>query len=126
MLPDVVFLACHKIRHLLVGWVWDHGGTDVLRIISTRTKILDAHWGLWHEALGYDPRHIETPDQIYIDPEERTALIEEVNNDGAARRLARLHRPTRGPLTMDIFMLQRGDTYFSFIKILPPDPSKNK
>ena len=117
---DGVLVACRRISRLLAGWIWDYGGTDVARIISTRTQIMDAHWAMWNEVLGYDIRILmHDPDAFYIEPEERFSLIDEVEQVGAARRIARLHRPTRGPLSMDIFMLQKDDRYFSFIKILP-------
>ena len=93
------------------------------RIISTRTQIIDAHWAMWNEVLGYDIRILmHDPDAFYIDTDERMALIDEVEELGAARRIARLHRPTRGPLSMDIFMLQKDDRFFSFIKILSEKP----
>ncbi|TYT75668.1 hypothetical protein [Desulfobotulus mexicanus] len=122
---DGILVACRRIRRLLVEWLWDHGGTDVARIISTRNRILDAHWGMWNEVLGYDIRMLqENPSGFYIDHEERHDLIDEVEDVGAARRIVRLHRPTRGPLTMDIFMLQKDDRLFSFIKILTENPQK--
>ena len=120
---DGVLVACRKIQRLLKEWIWDHGGTDVARIISTRNRILDAHWELWSEVLGYDIRIVrDEPGRFYVDEAERLALIDEVEEIGAARRIVRLHRPTRGPLAMDIFMLQKDDHFFSFVKILPKNP----
>ncbi|MCW7755464.1 hypothetical protein OOT00_15925 [Desulfobotulus sp. H1] len=115
--PDVL-VACRRIRDALVEWTREHGGTDVARIISDEERILEAHWEMWKHVLGYDIREIHKAEDLYISPEERQQIRDEVRRDGSARRVARIIRADGTVLRIDIFMIQKKARYHSFIKIL--------
>ena len=116
-MPDVL-VACRRVRDALKDWIWDHGGSDVARIISNEDRIIQAHWEMWKHILGYDVREIHKAEDLYISPEERQQIKEEVKKDGVARMVARIVRADGTVLRMDIFMLQKEERYYSFIKIL--------
>lgn len=87
---------------------------------SDSDRILDAYWELWHVILGYDLRKIEDIRKIYLTPEIRDEIINEVEKKGFCKKGISVSRSGGGFLFLDSIFVKdpenRGE-YYVFIII---------
>jgi hypothetical protein len=97
----------------------DHGSTDVLRLVSNRHLILACQWELWSVLLDYNLKEFHFARDIYLRPEQRDEVFEEVEKEGHARRIVHITRSDGRVVDMDIIYYKHGNGfYYTFVKIL--------
>ena len=116
---SVLIFASRNIRRAFEDWALDHGSTDVLRLVSNRHRILACQWELWSVLLDYNLKEVDFARDVYLNPEQRDEVFEEVEKVGYARRIVHITRSDGRVVDMDIIYYKHGNGYYyTFVKIL--------
>ncbi|TYT73344.1 hypothetical protein [Desulfobotulus mexicanus] len=114
-----LFFVSSLIRKAFEEWMERHGVTDVIRLVSDRKRIRNCQWELWEELLGYSLKKMDLARDIYLKPEQRDDIFEEVEREGYACRTVHITRADGRVVDMDIiYCRHESGYYYTFVKIL--------
>lgn len=114
-----LFFMSRFIRKAFEKWMKRHGATDVICLVSDKKRIRNCQWELWEGLLGYSLREIDFARDIYLRPEQRDEIFEEVEQEGCVCRTVHITRADGFVVNMDIiYCKHENGYYYTFVKIL--------
>lgn len=116
--PPILSFMCRQHRDAFAEWIQEYGATDRVRLISDKKNIRHCQWELWSILLDYDLKNIDLARDIYLIPEQRDEVFQEVVEKGYARRIVHITRADGRVVDLDIVYCQEGAVFSTYVKFL--------